>query len=148
VRSLICCISNEYDKIKCFKKSVVGYIFGWIPEFFSCLGYIVGCGYPTRTHTHTRGNSVAHVCIHLTSLLTKKIYIMCFFINFFSKLKFFFFRMKNNIKFNKKKYDISLIIFDFNYFYSLFSFSIIKNRIFKKIWNLKYVDFKSNTFKC
>jgi len=52
-------ILNEYDKIKCFKKSVVGYIVGWTPEFFSCLGYIVGCGYPT----HTRGNSVAHVCI-------------------------------------------------------------------------------------
>ncbi len=33
-----------------------------IPEYFSCLGYIVNCGYPTRTHTHTRGNSVAHVC--------------------------------------------------------------------------------------
>jgi len=33
-----------YDKIKCFKKSFVG--------------YIVSCGYPT----HTRGNSVAHVC--------------------------------------------------------------------------------------
>jgi len=40
-------ISNEYDKIKCFKKSV--------------FGYIVSYGYPTRTHTHTRGNSVAHV---------------------------------------------------------------------------------------
>jgi len=59
------------------KKSVVGFIVGWPPEFFGCLGYIVGwkpeyfgclgyivsCGYPTRTHTHTRGNSVAHVCI-------------------------------------------------------------------------------------
>jgi len=84
-----CFIFNEYHKIKCFKKSVVGYIVGWTPEFFSCLGYIVGwmpeyfgclgyivgctpdfcsclgyivsCGYPTRTHTHTRGNSVAHV---------------------------------------------------------------------------------------
>jgi hypothetical protein len=39
----------------------LGYIVGWTPEFFSCLGYIVSCGYPTRTHTHTRGNSVAHV---------------------------------------------------------------------------------------
>jgi hypothetical protein len=28
---------------------------------FGCLGYIVSCGYPTRTHTHTRENSVAHV---------------------------------------------------------------------------------------
>jgi hypothetical protein len=45
------------------KKSVVGFIVGWPPEFFGCLGYIVSCGYPTRTHTHTRGNSVAHVCI-------------------------------------------------------------------------------------
>ena len=34
-------INNEYNKIKRFKKSVVG--------------YIVGCGYPTRTRTHTRG---------------------------------------------------------------------------------------------
>jgi hypothetical protein len=57
-------ISNEYDKIKCFKKSVVGYIFGWKPEYFSCLGY------PIRTHSHTRGNSVAHVC-----LLSKPIYL-------------------------------------------------------------------------
>ena len=23
-------------------KSVVGYIVGWVPEFFSCLGHIVG----------------------------------------------------------------------------------------------------------
>jgi len=61
VRSFICFISNEYDKIKCFKKSFVGYIVGWTPEIFSCLAYIVGCGYPTRTRTHTRGNSVAHV---------------------------------------------------------------------------------------
>jgi len=60
----ICFISNEYDKIKCFKKSVVGYIVGWKPEYFSCLGHIgYGCGYPTRIHTHTRGNSVAHVCL-------------------------------------------------------------------------------------
>jgi len=58
-------ISNEYDKIKCFKKLLVGYIVGWAPEFFSCLGYIVSCGYPTRTHTHTRGNSVARVCQEL-----------------------------------------------------------------------------------
>jgi len=50
-----------YDKIKCFKKSVVGYIVSWRLEYFSCLGYIVSCGYPTRTHTHTRENSVAHV---------------------------------------------------------------------------------------
>jgi hypothetical protein len=50
-------ISNEYDKIKCFKKSVVG----WKPEYFSCLWYIVSCEYLTRTHTHTRGNSVAHI---------------------------------------------------------------------------------------
>ncbi len=28
-------IFNEYDIIKCFKKSVVGYIVGWTPEFFS-----------------------------------------------------------------------------------------------------------------
>jgi hypothetical protein len=54
-------ISNEYDKIKCFKKSVVGYIVGWITEYFGCLRYIVSYGYPTRTQTHTRGNSVAHV---------------------------------------------------------------------------------------
>jgi len=47
-----------YDKIKCFKKSFVGYIVVWATEFFSRLGYIVSCGYPT----HTRGNSVAHVC--------------------------------------------------------------------------------------
>ena len=33
-------ISNEFDKIKFFKKTVVGYIFGWTPEYFSCLGYI------------------------------------------------------------------------------------------------------------
>ncbi len=79
------------NKIKCFKKSVIGYIVGWVPEFFSyfgyivgwkpeyfgclgyivgwtpefftCLGYIVSCGYPNRTHTHTRGNSVAYVCM-------------------------------------------------------------------------------------
>ena len=44
MRSLICFISNEYNKIKRFKKSVVGYIVGWTPEFFSCLGYI---GIPT-----------------------------------------------------------------------------------------------------
>ncbi len=31
----------------------------WTPEFFGCLGYIVSCGYPTRT----RGNSVAHVFV-------------------------------------------------------------------------------------
>jgi len=43
--------------------SCLGYIVSWTPEFFSCLGYIVSCGYPTRTHTRTRGNSVAHVCI-------------------------------------------------------------------------------------
>jgi len=63
IRALICFISNEYDKIKCFKKSVVEYIIG-------CLGYIVGCGYPSRTHTHTRGNSVAHVWLmhHLGGL--------------------------------------------------------------------------------
>jgi len=42
-------------------KQVVGYIVSWKPEYFSCLGYIVSYGYPTRTHTHTRGNSVAHV---------------------------------------------------------------------------------------
>jgi len=43
--------------------SDLGYIVGWTTEFFGCLGYIVGCGYPTRTRTrtHTRGNSVAHV---------------------------------------------------------------------------------------
>ncbi len=46
-----------FDKIKCFKNSVVG----WTPEYFSYLGYIVSYGYPTRTHTHTRGNSIAHV---------------------------------------------------------------------------------------
>jgi hypothetical protein len=40
-------IFNEYDEIKCFKKSVVG--------------YIVSCGYPTRAHNNTRGNSAAHV---------------------------------------------------------------------------------------
>jgi hypothetical protein len=34
---------------------IFGYIVSWTPEFFSCLGYIVSCGYPTRTHTHTRG---------------------------------------------------------------------------------------------
>jgi hypothetical protein len=68
VRSLISFISNEYDKIKCLKKSVVGYIVGWVPEFSSCLGYIVSCGYPTRTHTHTRGNSVAHVCLLVFNL--------------------------------------------------------------------------------
>jgi hypothetical protein len=41
--------------------SCLGYIVGWKPEYFGCLGFIVSCGYPTRTHTHTRGNSVAHV---------------------------------------------------------------------------------------
>jgi len=35
----------------------------WTPEFFGCVGYIVSCGYPTRTRTHTRGNSVAHVFV-------------------------------------------------------------------------------------
>jgi hypothetical protein len=45
-RSLICLISNEYDKNKCFKKSVVGYIVGWKPEYFGCLGYIVSLGIP------------------------------------------------------------------------------------------------------
>ena len=49
-------------KLSVLKKSVVGYIVGWTPEYFGCLGYIVSCGYPTRTRTHTRGNSVAHVC--------------------------------------------------------------------------------------
>jgi hypothetical protein len=44
-----------------FKKSVVG----WTSEFFGYLGYIVSCGYPTRTRTHTRGNSVAHVWLEL-----------------------------------------------------------------------------------
>ncbi len=39
----------------------LGYTVGWAPEYFGCLGYIVSYGYPTRTHTHTRGNSVAHV---------------------------------------------------------------------------------------
>jgi len=39
----------------------LGYIVGWKPKYFGYLGYIVSCGYPTRTHTHTRGNSVAHV---------------------------------------------------------------------------------------
>jgi len=38
----------------------LGYGYG-TPEFFGCLGYFVGCGYPTRTRTLTRGNSVAHV---------------------------------------------------------------------------------------
>jgi hypothetical protein len=37
------------------------HIVGWTPEFFSCLGYIVNCGYPAHTHTHNRGNSAAHV---------------------------------------------------------------------------------------
>jgi hypothetical protein len=41
--------------------SCLGYIVGWIPEYFGCLEYIVSCGYPTRNHTRTRGNSVAHV---------------------------------------------------------------------------------------
>jgi hypothetical protein len=41
--------------------SCLGYIVGWKPEYFGCLGYIVNCGYPIHTHTHTRGNSVAHV---------------------------------------------------------------------------------------
>ncbi len=60
MRSLICFISNEYDKIKRFKKSVVGYIVGWKLEYFSFqLDTRVFCGYPTRTHTHTRGNSAA-----------------------------------------------------------------------------------------
>ncbi len=67
-------ISNEYDKIKCFKKSVVGYIVGWVPEFFSCLGYIVSCGYPTRTNTCTRGNSVAHVWLYHRYLDQKNVY--------------------------------------------------------------------------
>ncbi len=35
----------------------LGYIVSWTPEYFSCLGYIASCGYPTRTHTHTRENS-------------------------------------------------------------------------------------------
>jgi len=74
-------IFNEYDKIKCFKKSVFGYIFGWTPEFFSCLGYIVSCGYPTRTHNHTRGNSVAHgsqeVMIYLQILVLQICKMLC-----------------------------------------------------------------------
>jgi len=49
--------------LQCLKKSAVVYIVGWAPEFFSGLGYIVSYGYPIRTHTHTRGNSVAHVCL-------------------------------------------------------------------------------------
>ena len=53
----------------CFKKSVVGYIIGWKPEYFGCLGYIVSCGYPTHAHTHTRGNSVAHVCVGVVCIL-------------------------------------------------------------------------------
>ncbi len=51
--------------MKCFKKSVVGYVVGWTPEYFSCLGYIVSCGYPKRTHTHIRENSVAYECMFL-----------------------------------------------------------------------------------
>ena len=54
-------IFKEYDKIKCFKNSVVG----WTPEYLSYLGYIVSYGYPTRTYIHIRGNSVAHVCIYI-----------------------------------------------------------------------------------
>jgi len=57
-------------------KQFVGYIGGWKPEYFSCLGYFVSCGYPTRTHTHTRGNSLAHVWLkhakNLISLIIKK----------------------------------------------------------------------------
>ncbi len=62
MRSLICFISNEYDKIKCFfKKSVVGLE----TRIFRLSRY------PIRTHTHTRGNSVAHVC--LSALGTSKL---------------------------------------------------------------------------
>jgi hypothetical protein len=107
VRSLICFISNEYDKIKCFKKSVVGYIVGWAteffsclgyidgwkPEYFGCLGYIVSCGYPTRTHTRTRGNSVANVCNQeITSIFAsffksiKNYFIKTQFCNIFSTI--------------------------------------------------------------
>ncbi len=50
-------------KLSVLKNRFVGYIVGWKPEYFSCLGYIVSCVYPTGTHTHTRGNSVAHVCV-------------------------------------------------------------------------------------
>jgi len=31
------------------------------PNISVSLGYIVSCGYPAHIHTHTRGNSVAHV---------------------------------------------------------------------------------------
>jgi len=57
-------ISNEDDKIKFFKKSVVGYIVDWTPEYFGYIGHIVSCGYPT----HTQGNLVAHVWLKMLPL--------------------------------------------------------------------------------
>ncbi len=45
-RSLICFISNEYDKNKCFKKSVVGYFVGWKPEYFVASDILSVVGIP------------------------------------------------------------------------------------------------------
>ncbi len=39
---------NNRNFISIYLKQVFGYIVGWTHEFFSFLGYIVSCGYPTR----------------------------------------------------------------------------------------------------
>jgi len=65
-------------KLSVLKNRLSGILSVWVPEFFSCFWYIVGwkpeyrifqlsrvycqlwVSHPYRTHTHTRGNSVAH----------------------------------------------------------------------------------------
>ncbi len=47
-------------KLSVLKTGISGILSVGHPNIFGCLGYIVSCGYPARTHT--RGNSVTHVC--------------------------------------------------------------------------------------
>ncbi len=41
----------------------------------------ISSGYLTRTHTHTRGNSVAHVCLQLITFDSDSLIIISFKIN-------------------------------------------------------------------